>query len=43
MYDAKRRGKGRFVVHASGVELASLAPSASADAGLAAELVDSAA
>ena len=43
MYDAKRRGKGRFVVHASGVELAGLVPSADADAGLAAEPVDSAA
>jgi diguanylate cyclase (GGDEF)-like protein len=43
MYDAKRRGKGGFVVHASGVELISLVPAADADAGLAAELVDSAA
>jgi hypothetical protein len=43
MYDAKRRGKGSFVVHASGVEVVSLVPSADADAGLAAELADSAA
>jgi hypothetical protein len=43
MYDAKRRGKGGFVVHASRVEVVSLVPSADADAGLAAELADSAA
>jgi diguanylate cyclase (GGDEF)-like protein len=43
MYDAKRRGKGGFVVHGSGVEIVNLAPSADAGAGLAAELTDSAA
>jgi diguanylate cyclase (GGDEF)-like protein len=43
MYDAKRRGKGGFVVHGSGVEAASLVLAADADAGPAAELADSAA
>jgi diguanylate cyclase (GGDEF)-like protein len=43
MHDAKRRGKGDFVVHGSGVEAASLVPAADADSGLAAELADSAA
>jgi diguanylate cyclase (GGDEF)-like protein len=43
MYDAKRRGKGGFVVHASRVELVSLVPAADADAGSAAALADSAA
>ncbi|MEI9923348.1 MAG: GGDEF domain-containing protein [Bradyrhizobium sp.] len=47
MYDAKRRGKGCFVVHGAGMEVVdfvpSLVPSAAADAGLAAERVDSAA
>jgi diguanylate cyclase (GGDEF)-like protein len=43
MYDAKRRGKGSFMVHGFGVEAASLVPAADADAGLAAELGDSAA
>jgi diguanylate cyclase (GGDEF)-like protein len=43
MYDAKRRGKGGFVVHGSGLEAASLVPSADAGARLAAELADTAA
>jgi hypothetical protein len=43
MYDAKRSGKGGFVVHRSGLEVVNLVPSADADAGLAAELTDSAA
>ena len=43
MYDAKRSGKGGFVVHGSGLEVVNLVPSADADAGLAAELTDSAA
>jgi diguanylate cyclase (GGDEF)-like protein len=43
MYDAKRRGKGGFVVHGSEVEVVSLAPSMDADAEPAAELMDSAA
>lgn len=46
MYDAKRRGKGGFVVHAAGLEAVSLVPSADAHAGFTAsapERVDSAA
>jgi hypothetical protein len=46
MYDAKRRGKGGFVVYAAGLEAVSLVPSADAHAGFAAtaaELADSAA
>ena len=43
MYDAKRRGKGGFVVHGAGAEVVSLAPAADADAGLAAELANTAA
>ena len=43
MYDAKRRGKGGFVVHGGGAEVVSLVPAADADAGLAAELADAAA
>jgi hypothetical protein len=43
MYDAKRRGKGGFVVHDAQAEVVSLVPSADADAGLAAERVASAA
>jgi diguanylate cyclase (GGDEF)-like protein len=43
MYDAKRRGKSGFVVHGAGAEATSLVPAADADAGLAAELADSAA
>jgi diguanylate cyclase (GGDEF)-like protein len=43
MYDAKRRGKGGFVVHGSGLEVVSLVPSAAAGADLAAELADTAA
>jgi diguanylate cyclase (GGDEF)-like protein len=43
MYDAKRRGKGGFVVHGSGLEVVSLVPSADAGADLAAELADTAA
>lgn len=35
MYDAKRRGKGGFVIHASSMETATLVPSADADAGFA--------
>lgn len=45
MYDAKRRGKGGFVVHAAGLEAVSLVPSADAHAGFTAsapERVDSA-
>jgi diguanylate cyclase (GGDEF)-like protein len=47
MYDAKRCGKGGFVVHGfvvdgSGMEAASLVPAADAGAGLAAELADTA-
>jgi len=47
MYDAKRCGKGGFVVHGfvvdgAGVEAASLVPAADAGAGLAAELADTA-
>jgi diguanylate cyclase (GGDEF)-like protein len=41
MYDAKRRGKGSFVVCASGAEVVSLVPSM--DAGLARELAETAA
>ncbi len=46
MYDAKRRGKGGFVVYAAGFEAVSLVPSADSHAGFAAtaaELADSAA
>ena len=47
MYDAKRRGKGGFVIHVAGLEAASLAPSPEPHAGLPAaaiaELADSAA
>ena len=43
MYDAKRRGRGCFVVHGAEVEVVNLVPSADTDAGLAAELMDSAA
>jgi diguanylate cyclase (GGDEF)-like protein len=46
MYDAKRRGKGGFVVYTAGLEAVSLVPSADAPAGFAAtarELMDSAA
>ena len=43
MYDAKRRGKGCFVVHGSGIEMVNLVPAMDADAELAAELMDSAA
>jgi GGDEF domain-containing protein len=32
MYEAKRRGKGGFVIHASGVEVVILAPMAKAPA-----------
>jgi diguanylate cyclase (GGDEF)-like protein len=44
MYDAKRRGKGGFVVHAAGLEAVGLVPSADAHAGFAfREMADSAA
>jgi diguanylate cyclase (GGDEF)-like protein len=46
MYDAKRRGKGGFVVHSAGLEAVTLVPSADAHAGFttsAPERVDSAA
>jgi hypothetical protein len=48
MYDAKRCGKGGFVVHGvvvdgSGVGAISLVPSADAGAGLPGELADTAA
>ena len=43
MYDAKRSGKGGFVVHGSRLEVVNLVPSADANASLAAELTDSAA
>ena len=33
MYEAKRRGKSGFVIHASGVEAVSLVPSADAHRG----------
>jgi diguanylate cyclase (GGDEF)-like protein len=36
MYEAKRRGKGGFVIHASGVNAASLVPSADVNSGFAA-------
>lgn len=39
MYDAKRRGKGGFVVHVSSAEAVNLAPSEKAHAGLAAAVI----
>src|ERR1700730_2842532 len=42
MYDGKGPRQGGFVVHSSGLEVVSLVPAADADAGLAAELADTA-
>lgn len=38
MYEAKRRGKGGFVIHSSGVEIVSLVPSMPAHRGLVASV-----